>query len=127
MPWLTFCCVGVQEKAQKGSNKSDTSVTKEEQDEEEDEDDDDAESDNDDDKEGEDHEDQTIEDDNGGSDDDDEDEFNSGDEEVLKKAGDTKGLHHYWKVQLVMFKELNKIACVIRLAVTPELIIFHCL
>ncbi|MCI4375260.1 hypothetical protein PGIGA_G00107320 [Pangasianodon gigas] len=78
----------MEEKAQKGGNKSDPSVTKEE--EEGDDDDDDAEDDDaedSDDNGGEDREDQTVEDDNGGSDDDeDEDEFNSGDEEVLKKA-----------------------------------------
>ncbi|KAB5584016.1 hypothetical protein PHYPO_G00102540 [Pangasianodon hypophthalmus] len=78
----------MEEKAQKGGNKSDPSVTKEEgegDDEDDDAEDDDAEDS--DDNGGEDREDQTVEDDNGGSDDDeDEDEFNSGDEEVLKKA-----------------------------------------
>ncbi|KAG7326584.1 hypothetical protein KOW79_009985 [Hemibagrus wyckioides] len=72
----------MEEKAQKGGNKSDTTVTKEEE-EEDDAEDDDAEADDDgdgdEDSGGEDGEDQTVEDE-------DEDEFNSGDEEVLKKA-----------------------------------------
>ncbi|XP_053355588.1 probable ATP-dependent RNA helicase DDX27 [Clarias gariepinus] len=82
----------MEEKAQKGDNKIDTLVPKEEEEgeddaEDEDDDDDDNDNEDDDDNKSIDSEDQTLKDDNGGNDDDDEeDEFNSGDEEVLKKA-----------------------------------------
>ncbi|XP_046701552.1 probable ATP-dependent RNA helicase DDX27 [Silurus meridionalis] len=83
----------IEEKVQKGGNKSDKSVITKEEDKDDDDDDDDDENDNDaepDDDDADDgaevQEDETVEDDNGGSDVDDEDEFDSEDEVVFKKA-----------------------------------------